>query len=68
MDFIFLKTDLYAFVFLGQSMGPSEEFDLTGNALGAHIETHGKIILRTLSYLTVNSQDDSHCELAFSFL
>ena len=29
------------------------------NVLEAHIETHGKLILRTLSYLTVNSQDDS---------
>ena len=42
----------------------SEEFELTANSLGAYIETHGKSILRTLSYLTVNSQDDSHCELA----
>ena len=32
----------------------------TANSLGAHNETHGKFILRTLSYLTVNSQDDSH--------
>ena len=46
---------------------PSEEFELTANPLGAHIETHGGLILRTLSYLTVNSQDDSHCELAVSF-
>ena len=43
---------------------PSEEFELTGNSLGAHIETHGKLILRTLNYLTENSQDDSHYELA----
>ena len=28
---------------------PSEEFQLTANSLGAHIETHGKFILRTLS-------------------
>ena len=42
---------------------PSEEFELTANSLGAHIETHGQFILRTLTYLTVNSQDDSHCEL-----
>ena len=44
----------------------SEEFELTANSLGSHIETHGKLILRTLRYLTVNSQDDSHCELAVS--
>ena len=47
---------------------PSEEFELTANSLGAHIETYGKLIFRTLSYLTVNSQDDSHSELAVSFL
>ena len=47
---------------------PSEEFERTANSLGAHIETHGKLILRTLSYLTVNSQDDSLCELAESIL
>ena len=47
---------------------PSEEFELTTNSLGAHIETHGKLILRTLSYLTVNSLDDSHCQLAVTFL
>ena len=46
---------------------PSEEFELTANSLGAHIETPGGLILRTLSYLTVNSQDDSHCELTVSF-
>ena len=44
-----------------------EELELTANSLGAHVETHGGLILRTLSYLTVNSQDDSHCELAVSF-
>ena len=49
-------------------MDPSEEFELTANLLGAHIETLGKLILRRLSYLTLNSQDDSHCELAVSFL
>ena len=27
---------------------PSEELELTANSLGAHIETHGKPILRTL--------------------
>ena len=47
---------------------PSEEFEVTAYSLGAHTKTHGKLILRTLSYLTVNSQDDSHCELAVSFL
>ena len=46
---------------------PIEEFELTATSLGAHIETNGKLILRALSYLTVNSQDDSHCELAMSF-
>ena len=45
---------------------PSEEFEFTGNSLGAHIETHGWLILRTLSYLTVNSQDNSHCQIAVS--
>ena len=39
---------------------PSEELELTTNSLGAHIETDIKLILRTFSYLTVNSQDDSH--------
>ena len=29
---------------------PSGEFELTANLLGAHIETHTKLILRTLSY------------------
>ena len=48
-------------------MHPNEEFELTANSLGAHIETHGGLILRTLSYLTMNSQDDSHYELAVSF-
>ena len=27
---------------------PNEEFELAANSLGAHIETHGKLILRTL--------------------
>ena len=27
----------------------SEEFELTAKSLGAHIETHGKLLLRTLS-------------------
>ena len=48
-------------------MKPSEEFELAANSLGAHFETHRKLILRIFSYLTVNSQDDSHCELAVSF-
>ena len=45
---------------------PSEEFELTANSLAAHIETHSGLILRTLSYFTVTSQDDSHCELSGS--
>ena len=28
---------------------PSEEFELTAKSLGAQIETHGKLILRTFS-------------------
>ena len=28
---------------------PSEEFELTAYSIGAHIETHGGLILRTLS-------------------
>ena len=39
---------------------PSEEFELTANSLGAHFED--------TCYLTVNSQDDSLCEPAVSFL
>ena len=46
---------------------PSEEFELKANSLGPHIKNHGKLILRTLSYLTVKSKDDSHFELALSF-
>ena len=42
-----------------EGMSPSEKFELTANSLGAHIETHRKLILRTLTYLTMNSQDDS---------
>ena len=49
-------------------MFPIEEFELTANSLGANTETHGGLILRTLNYLTVNSQDDSHYELAASLL
>ena len=30
---------------------PSEDIELTANSLGAHIETRGKLILRTLSQL-----------------
>ena len=44
-----------------------EELELTANLLGTHIETHSGLILRTLSYLTVNSQDYSHCEVAVNF-
>ena len=44
--------------------GPTEEFELSADSLGAHVLTHSEPILRTLSYLTVNSQDDSHCEIA----
>ena len=47
---------------------PCEEFKFTAYSLGAQVETHGKLILRTLSYLTVNSQDESHCELGLSLL
>ena len=47
---------------------PSGEFDLTTNSQEAHIKTHSGLILRSLSYLTVNSQYDSHCELAVSML
>ena len=43
---------------------PNEQLELTAYPLGAHIETHGGLNLRTLSYLTVNSQHHSHCELA----
>ena len=49
------------------SSQPSEECELTANSLEAHIETLGGFILRTLSYLAVNSQDDSHGELVVSF-
>ena len=45
---------------------PNEELKLTANSLGAHIETHRKLILRTFSYFTVNSRDDSHYELSVS--
>ena len=37
---------------------PSEDFGLTASSLEALIETHRKLILRTLRYLTVNSQDE----------
>ena len=46
---------------------PSEEFELIANSLSFHIETQRKLILRTLNYLRVSSQDDSHCELSVSF-
>ena len=45
----------------------NEEFELTANSLGAQTETHGGLILRTLSDLTVNSQVDSHRKLAVGF-
>ena len=45
-----------------------DKFELTANSLGAHTETQGGLILRTLSYLTMNSQDDSHCEVPVNFL
>ena len=32
-----------------QLIKPSEEFDLTANSLGAYIETHGGLILKTFS-------------------
>ena len=50
------------------NMSSSEEIELTANSMGAHIATHSGLILRTLSYVTVDSQDDSHCELVVSFL
>ena len=37
----------------------SEDFELSANLLAVHIETHGKLILKT--------QVDSHCELAVGF-
>ena len=43
-------------------------YDKYANSLGTHFETNRKLILKTLSYLTVNSQDYSHCDLAVSFL
>ena len=46
---------------------PSEEFEITAYSQGANIKTHGKQIFTTLSDLTVNSQDYSHCMLAVSF-
>ena len=41
-----------------QGSGPSEEFELTTNSLGAHTETHGGLFLRILGSLTVNSQEE----------
>ena len=35
--------------FLKKPYIPREEFELTANSLQAHIESHGKLILRTLS-------------------
>ena len=61
---------LFATCFLFQSRWeqylPSEEYELTANSLGAHIETHGGLIWGNSVSFTVNSQDDSHCELAVS--
>ena len=51
-----------------ESNQPSDEFEFKANSLGAHIETHGGLILRTLSQLIANSKADSHGELAVSFL
>ena len=52
-----------------QSM-PSIEFELTANSLSAHIETDSGLIFRTLSLLTVNTQDEltllACCELSVS--
>ena len=49
---------------------PSEEFELTANSLGAQIDTHGGLSLRTLSHFTVISQDELTlqvcCELSVS--
>ena len=52
--------DVYQFSMLNHALAyPSEEFVLTANSLGVHIED--------TQYIPVNSQDDSHCELAVSF-
>ena len=34
---------------------PSEEFKLTANSLQAHMKPHGKLILKSLNYLTAHS-------------
>ena len=47
---------------------PPSEFELTAKTLRAHIINHGKLILKPLIYLTVNSPDDSHCKIAVSFV
>ena len=62
-----ILTEIPRFVVYYVCVYPSGEFELKTNSLGAYLETHGGFISRTLSYLTVNSQDDSHCELAVSF-
>ena len=49
---------IWLLIHYGPVVLPSEEFEVTANSPSAHIETHGKLILRTLSYLTVNSQDE----------
>ena len=66
-NFVSATSATHLFTVIPAMCYPFEEFELTANSLGAHTETHGKLILRTLSDLTVNSQDDSHCELAVSF-
>ena len=45
---------------------PSEEFELTVNSLGAHIETHRKLILSTLCAICVIAQRAHHAVVAVS--
>ena len=64
---MYYRKSIWKYPSIEESIFPSEEFELTTYSLVAHIETHGGLILRTLSYLTVNSQDDSlwaFCEFA----
>ena len=42
----------YLFLMLYNHKFPNEEFELTANSLGAHVETHGGLILRAHSELT----------------
>ena len=37
---------------------PSEEFKLTASTQRAHMKSHGKLVLKPLSYLTMHSRDD----------